>query len=161
MTNTFNIGNNGYTETSYDYQRLNCPGYPPFPSTVVNCPTEQNKNTFSYYYSDADARKHLIDYQQGNDGGFSKSPVPLLFCNPPVVLIQNCMNLKSWTTMLTPVPGGGSMARFVYFTGIDQQSPNPALYRIYGLELTPLPAGGFNLSPLTEFGANICAVLPC
>lgn len=138
--------------------------YPPMPEGVC-CPTQQNQNTFDYYESNQSARDSIVASQQGGIPDYMKLCSPyqstmIAGCNPPLLQIQDCMNKKSWTTIISPTPGG-TRARMVYINAINQQPQDPQFYEFYGYEIVKFPGGVLVLRNLIEYGMNICAIVPC
>ncbi|PEE00899.1 hypothetical protein CON78_05810 [Bacillus toyonensis] len=167
MDNRYNYCQWGYTANNLTE---NCaPGYPQMPNDI-NCPTISEDNTFQFYKGNPSARENLVNSQQSGGGGGAlqnngfnqKSSTTFAPCNPPTLIIANCLTVKKWTTMITPLFGGATKARFVYFTGVDASAQNPTDYIFLGYELATNPATGvMELYQLIELGRNICAVVGC
>ncbi|PEE81745.1 hypothetical protein [Bacillus toyonensis] len=167
MDNRYNYGQWGYTTNNLTE---NCAsGYPQMPKDI-NCPTISDDNTFQFYNGNPSARENLVNSQQSGGGGGAlqnnefnqKSSTIFAPCIPPTLIITNCLTVKKWTTMISPLFGGATKARFVYFTGVDASAPNPPDYIFHGYELAPNPVtGAMELYKLIEFWGNICAVVGC
>ncbi|MED2916458.1 hypothetical protein P4324_15975 [Bacillus thuringiensis] len=143
----------------------NCHTSMPPPPPGVCCVTVDAYAEFLHLVSDSSARERVVQQQQGNPGYNPYYNSFSLPCKPPLGIIGTCIANKRWATIISPLPGGGTEAHFVFITGImTQQDPTKpgTIIVITGVELYFDPnVGAFTFIQYAQPGENVCGVSGC